>query len=1058
MKKALNHFTLFCLVIFTVTGSAFSANELFRSKVSGNWNATSTWEMSTNGGTNWIPATLTPTNLSGAITIAFPTVVNVTADVTADQITIQSGAELSIDPGITLTYPGNASTFTLSGATVSGAGTFKVEGPLTMDLKPSGVFSAGLRIASGSVTATDFTAPRIGRLYGQVTVDSGATLGSYLTFHNADYNLEFYGNLTNNGTITSAPAVSDNKRHTFKGSILINNGIINPSIFNIDSVANVSGTGTFAPTNYLSVGTNGNITLLSNVNFSPGGTFYIFTGGILNPNGKTVNYTSGTLEIQSGAAIVNSGIFKTYNTVTLNLRAGSAFNAPLNVTSGSFTRATDFTSPFVGKLYGNVTVDTGGTLGSYLTFHNTSYSLTFYGNLTNNGTITSTTAGSNKNHTFKGSTLINNGIINPSVFTMDSVSSVTGTGTLSPANNLVIGANGNITLSSNATFSPANQFIFTSGATLNPNGNTVNYTSGTLVLNSGATITNSGLFKTQNALTFNLRGGSAFNAPLNITSGSTVTATDLTTPYLGKLFGDVTIDAGGTLGSYLTFNNTSYSLDVYGNVTNNGTITANTAAIKTFSFYGSSFINNGLVSHPYFSFRSAATLYGIGSFTSNASVLSGAAVTLNSNHKFANLNINTGGSFNMDNRVVGFTSSNPIIQNGTFTNANSRIEYNGSSLQNISTANIVYAGLRINNPAGASFLGNVTVNDTLSVIQGSVNLNGKIITLSSTGYLTETPGNVLFGTAGYIAYSRDIGTPSSLNAGGLGAVLTSASNLGVTEIKRGHTVQTGLNGGTSIKRYYDINPSVNSGLNASLVFKYDDTELNGKPETLLRLFKSTNSGSTWLYQTGNVNILANEITLSGINSFSRWSSDSSAASASVKMIMEGFYNPATNKLNMNDTVRAYLRNAAFPFAIVDSAKEIVNLNTLKVSYKFANAVNGNYYLQMKHRNSIETWSNSALTYNVSSTLNYDFTFSANQAFGNNQINVDNTPVSFAFYSGDINQDGTIDASDVSEVDNDANISLSGYVKTDVTGDDFVDAQDVSIVDNNANISVTAVTP
>lgn len=297
-----------------------------------------------------------------------------------------------------------------------------------------------------------------------------------------------------------------------------------------------------------------------------------------------------------------------------------------------------------------------------------------------------------------------------------------------------------------------------------------------------------------------------------------------------------------------------------------------------------------------------------------------------------------------------------------------------------------------------------------------------------------------------------------MNAGGLGAVITSASNLGLTEIKRGHTVQTGLNGGTSIKRYYDINPSVNSGLNASLVFKYDDTELNGKPETLLRLFKSTNSGSTWLYQTGNVNILANEITLSGINSFSRWSSDSSAASASVKMIMEGFYNPATNKLNMNDTVRAYLRNATFPFAIVDSAKEIVNLNTLKASFKFVNAVNGNYYLQMKHRNSIETWSNSALTYNVSSTLNYDFTFSANQAFGNNQINVDNTPVSFAFYSGDINQDGTIDASDVSEVDNDANNSLSGYVKTDVTGDDFVDAQDVSIVDNNAFNSVSLIRP
>jgi hypothetical protein len=58
----------------------------------------------------------------------------------------------------------------------------------------------------------------------------------------------------------------------------------------------------------------------------------------------------------------------------------------------------------------------------------------------------------------------------------------------------------------------------------------------------------------------------------------------------------------------------------------------------------------------------------------------------------------------------------------------------------------------------------------------------------------------------------------------------------------------------------------------------------------------------------------------------------------------------------------------------------------------------------------------------------------------------------------VNQDGTIDASDVSAVDNDANNSLSGYVNTDVTGDNFVDAADVSIVDNNAFSAVSVVRP
>ena len=47
---------------------------------------------------------------------------------------------------------------------------------------------------------------------------------------------------------------------------------------------------------------------------------------------------------------------------------------------------------------------------------------------------------------------------------------------------------------------------------------------------------------------------------------------------------------------------------------------------------------------------------------------------------------------------------------------------------------------------------------------------------------------------------------------------------------------------------------------------------------------------------------------------------------------------------------------------------------------------------------------------------------------------------------------------MSEVDNDAYNSVSGYVRTDLTGDDFVDAEDLSIVDNNAFNSVSVIRP
>ncbi|HMS66282.1 MAG TPA: hypothetical protein PKD83_13650, partial [Ignavibacteria bacterium] len=242
MKKIKLQFIYCFLISLMFTGNVFPANEYFRSIVSGNWNATSTWEMSTNNGVSWIPANSTPTNLSGLITIISGNIVTVTVDVTADQISLQTGATLSIDPGITLTYPGNASTFTLTNATVSGAGTFKVDGSMTLDLKPSGFFSAGLNIASGTVIATDLSSPRVGKLYGPVTVDSGATLSPSMTGGVNVFHLEFYGSVTNNGTLIAGGFNNTQfqKSMKFKGSELVNNGVISTLTINLDTNMNLS--------------------------------------------------------------------------------------------------------------------------------------------------------------------------------------------------------------------------------------------------------------------------------------------------------------------------------------------------------------------------------------------------------------------------------------------------------------------------------------------------------------------------------------------------------------------------------------------------------------------------------------------------------------------------------------------------------------------------------------------------------------------------------------------------------------------------------------------------
>lgn len=168
----------------------------------------------------------------------------------------------------------------------------------------------------------------------------------------------------------------------------------------------------------------------------------------------------------------------------------------------------------------------------------------------------------------------------------------------------------------------------------------------------------------------------------------------------------------------------------------------------------------------------------------------------------------------------------------------------------------------------------------------------------------------------------------------------------------------------------------------------------------------------------------------------------------LTILPEGLYDPNANSM-VRDTVRVYLRNASSPFARVDSGKAYLSPSG-QASVLFSNASNGvNYYIQIKHRNSIETWSKLPQMFS-SNQLTYDFTTSVTKAYGDNLKQSGNR---WVIFSGDVNQDGAVDASDLSNVDNDSYNSLSGYVVTDLTGDNFVDASDGSICDNNATLGI-----
>jgi len=175
--------------------------------------------------------------------------------------------------------------------------------------------------------------------------------------------------------------------------------------------------------------------------------------------------------------------------------------------------------------------------------------------------------------------------------------------------------------------------------------------------------------------------------------------------------------------------------------------------------------------------------------------------------------------------------------------------------------------LLISSTAAPTLSSSLTVNANI-LLQSNLNLNGQNITLGSSGNLVEG-SNRLYGTTGTISTTRNLSNISSLNVAGLGASLSTAADMGSTTITRGHTAQTG-NSNSSILRYYDITPTNNASLNATLVFNYLDAEFNSLTESNFTLYRSTDAGSSWLAQGGTLSAASNTLTKAGISSFSRW--------------------------------------------------------------------------------------------------------------------------------------------------------------------------------------------
>lgn len=305
----------------------------YRSVSSGPWSTNATWEQSADGST-WVAATSTPTAASSSITIRTLNNVSVTADVDADQLTLDSGGNLTVSGGVNFTV-------------ADGAGT---------DITNNG----GLFV-SGTITNNGQIA-----INGQMTVGTTGNPGA------------------GSGTYAYDPAAVLNFTNLGPGSFAVGNVSYWPTsngpqtivVFNSGGITmNVART-------VGSLTTSAGITGAANLTINT--LFQLNAGGFVN--GSPTFGSGATLTYNTGGSYGRAGEWLP------NATSGAGYPGNVTITNNTSLDLPNGSSNATFQMAGSLTVNSGSTLqlaGSPAM----TQALTVLGNISNSGTISLSTAG-----------------------------------------------------------------------------------------------------------------------------------------------------------------------------------------------------------------------------------------------------------------------------------------------------------------------------------------------------------------------------------------------------------------------------------------------------------------------------------------------------------------------------------------------------------------------------------------------------------------------------------------------------------------------------------------
>ena len=154
-----------------------------------------------------------------------------------------------------------------------------------------------------------------------------------------------------------------------------------------------------------------------------------------------------------------------------------------------------------------------------------------------------------------------------------------------------------------------------------------------------------------------------------------------------------------------------------------------------------------------------------------------------------------------------------------------------------------------------------------------------------------------------------------------------------------------------------------------------------------------------------------------------------------------------------DTITVELRTASGNLAY-SSVGTINTSGVANITFPGA-AIGSSYYITIKHRNSVATATADTITILANGT-SYNFSNAITKAFGDNMVDDGNGV--FMIFTGDINQDGSVDFNDYPSLDISSSNGDLGYLPFDLNGDASVDFNDYPVIDVNSSNGIISILP